>query len=361
MTTPHKQPLLTIEDLAVSFDTARGGRALAVNGVSLTVHPAQTLAVVGESGSGKSVTAMSVLRLLQTPPARYDRGRIILDTPQGHADVLRMPERDLRTIRGGVAAMIFQEPMTSLNPVYTIGDQIIEAILLHQAVNSREARDLAAKALADVGIANPAQRLRAYPHEFSGGMRQRVMIAMALACKPRLLLADEPTTALDATIQAQVLALLRDLQRRTALGIMLITHNLALVAQHADAACVMYAGRVVEYAAVHDLFARPLHPYTRGLLRCIPRMRERVRRLVSVSEVIDDPKQFEQLPGADKGIRPWWPAHKPPSDLRPAAGPAGDSILHEIEPSHWVACWRTEPLESIKARTPTIPTAAQNL
>ncbi len=339
MTTPPTStpPLLTIDDLAVSFPAKGGTRAFAVNGVSLTVHAGKTLAVVGESGSGKSVTAMSVLRLLQSPPARYERGRILLNTGDSTVDALTLPERELRTIRGGHAAMIFQEPMTSLNPVYTIGDQIIEAITLHQRLTGSAARAAAAAALTEVGITNPAERLRAYPHEFSGGMRQRVMIAMALACKPRLLLADEPTTALDVTIQSQILELLRDLQKRSGMGMMLITHALGIVAENADTVCVMYAGRVVEYASVLDLFDRPLHPYTRGLMRSIPNPGARSRRLTTVAEVIDDPKQFERLPG----VRPWWPGHPAPKDLEPTDEPTGECVLHEAEPNHWVTCWRT--------------------
>jgi ABC-type dipeptide/oligopeptide/nickel transport system ATPase component len=345
-------PLLAIDDLAVSFENARGERVMAVNGVSLTVHAGQTLAVVGESGCGKSVTALSVLRLLATPPAKYERGRIMLHVDGRSADVLSLHERDLRRVRGGQAAMIFQEPMTSLNPVYTIGDQVMEAVVLHQGLTGRAAQAAAAEALAEVGIVNPGSRMRDYPHEFSGGMRQRVMIAMALACKPRLLLADEPTTALDVTIQAQVLDLLREMQRKNGLGIMLITHALGVVAENADAVCVMYGGRVVEYASVLDLFDRPLHPYTRGLMRCVPpaHSAERVRRLTTVSEMINDPKQFEMLPNA----RPWWPGHAAPNDLARGPGAMGENLLHEAEPNHWVGCWRTEALAGVPTRRPDV-------
>ncbi|MBL8746136.1 MAG: ABC transporter ATP-binding protein [Phycisphaerae bacterium] len=346
MTPPpaNATPLLSIEDLAVSFPAPDGGRVFAVNGVSLDVHPGRTLAVVGESGSGKSVTAMSVLRLLQSPPARYERGRIMFRAAASGVDLLKLPERELRRVRGGKIAMIFQEPMTSLNPVYTIGEQIIEAISLHQGLTGRDARDAAASALAEVGIDRPAHRLRAYPHEFSGGMRQRVMIAMALACKPVMLIADEPTTALDVTIQAQVLELLRTLREQSGLAMMLITHALGVVAENADTVCVMYAGRVLEYASVQDLFDRPLHPYTRGLMRSIPSASSRVSRLATVAETVNNPAEFERLPGAKRGIRPWWPGHPAPADSSPAAGPTGEHLLHEVNPGHWVACWRTRAL-----------------
>jgi ABC-type dipeptide/oligopeptide/nickel transport system ATPase component len=350
------KPLLEVQDLAVSFDNAGGPRIQAVDGVRMTVHPRQTLAVVGESGCGKSVTAMSTLRLVPTPPARYDRGRIVLRTgASGEAvDVLALPEGKMRSIRGGQVAMIFQEPMTSLNPVYTIGDQIIEAILLHQNVQVKRAIEIAERAMLDVGIENPGQRLGAYPHQFSGGMRQRVMIAMALACQPKLLLADEPTTALDVTIQAQILDLLRELQRARGMGIMLITHALGVVAENADVVCVMYAGRVVEYANVFELFDNPMHPYTRGLLKSIPKTSERLERLVTIRQVVDDPEEFRKLPGAGDGVRPWWPFHQAPRDIKPRPGPAGDYYLQEIRPDHWVGVWRTEAVASHESRPPDL-------
>jgi ABC-type dipeptide/oligopeptide/nickel transport system ATPase component len=351
-------PLLTIDNLAVSFGGPTGPRTTAVDGVRLTVHPRQTLAVVGESGCGKSVTAMSVLRLLPSPPARTDSGRILLrdNDAAPPIDLLTLEGRRLREVRGGKVAMIFQEPMTSLNPVYSVGDQIAEAVLLHQPVGEREAWDIARRAMEDVGIKDAASRLRAYPHEFSGGMRQRVMIAMALACQPRVLLADEPTTALDVTIQAQILELLRGLQRSRDMGIMLITHALGVVAENADVVCVMYAGRVVEYASVFDLFDRPMHPYTRGLLRSIPSPSERRSRLVTVAAVVDDPAEFQQLPGASAGVRPWWPRHQPPPGVRAQGnGPARDSVLAEVEPGHWVALWRTDAALALPARFPDLP------
>jgi len=345
-------PLLRVQDLAVSFDNRGGPRIAAVDGVRMTIYPAQTLAVVGESGCGKSVTAMSALHLVPRPPGRWDRGRMLFDSNEGEIDLLKLSEREIRKIRGGQIAMIFQEPMTSLNPVYTIGDQIIEAVLLHQDVSPDQAERAAISAMNDVGIPDPASRMKAYPHQFSGGMRQRVMIAMALACQPKLLLADEPTTALDVTIQAQILELLRKLQVERKMGIMLITHALGVVAENADVVCVMYAGRVVEYARVFDLFDNPLHPYTRGLLASIPRTMMtsseaqdgQAARLVTIREVTEDPAQFTKLPGAENGVRPWWPWHQPPADLAPTGEPAGEYALVEVKPDHWVGLWRTQAI-----------------
>jgi ABC-type glutathione transport system ATPase component len=256
-------------------------------------------------------------------------------------------------VRGREIAMIFQEPTTSLNPVYSIGDQIIEAIRLHQKVSRRIAVEIAAQAMRDVGIPDPKRSLHAYPHQFSGGMLQRAMTAMALACRPRILLADEPTTSLDVTIQAQILALLHDLQRKTDMGMMLISHDLGVVAQNADVVCVMYAGRVVEYATVYELFDNPLHPYTRGLFKSIPRLHDRRHRLTSVNELINNPAEFRKLDGYQLGIVPWWPTMPPPASVDQAAGPRS-SMLCEVEPEHWVACWRTEYLINHPTRRPDI-------
>ena len=332
-------PLVRVEDLAVSFDNARGPRIQAVDGARMTIHPRQTLAVVGESGCGKSVTAMSMLQLIPRPPGRFDRGRILFQSAGGEVDLLSLPPSRIRRIRGAEIAMIFQEPMTSLNPVYTVGDQILEAILLHQQVSPGEAFDKAVDAMRDVGIPDPDKRIRQYPHQFSGGMRQRVMIAMALACRPTLLLADEPTTALDVTIQAQILELLAQLKHSRGMAIMLITHDLGVVAENADVVCVMYAGRIVEYAPVFELFDRPLHPYTRGLLASIPRLGARRDRLLTIREITENPAEFERLPDAARGMRPWWPWHEPPV-LLPGATP--DPVLREASPGHWVGVWRTE-------------------
>ena len=359
----HTAPLLAVRDLAVSFQNSAdpdGPRIQAVAGVNMTIYPKQTLAVVGESGCGKSVTAMSTMQLVPRPPGRFDRGTILF---QGE-DVLSYEEHRMLELRGKDIAMIFQEPMTSLNPVYTIGDQILEAILLHQDVTPADAEEIAVKAMHDVGIPHPAQRLNDYPHQFSGGMRQRVMIAMALACNPTLLLADEPTTALDVTIQAQILELLRDLQRTKDMGIMLITHNLGVVAENADVVCVMYAGRVVEYAKVYDLFDNPLHPYTRGLFNSIPRLGELKHRLTTVEEVIEDPAQFRSLPGhapeEGREIIPWWP--DPPAGVRPDLVPNRDEyVLYEIEPDRWVGCFRSRYLEDHVSRPPDLDYRKEDL
>ena len=343
------KPLFEVADLAVSFDNPGGERIQAVDGASMTIYPRQTLAVVGESGCGKSVTAMSAMQLIPRPPGRFDRGSALFNG----RDLLTLSEREMLKVRGKDIAMIFQEPMTSLNPVYTIGDQIMEAILLHQNVNHEGAMDIAITAMDDVGIPDPRQRLLAYPHQFSGGMRQRVMIAMALACQPKLLLADEPTTALDVTIQAQILDLLRSLQRDRDMGMMLITHDLGVVAENADVVCVMYAGRVVEYARVQPLFERSFHPYTRGLFSSIPKLDERKKRLTTVDQIIRNPDEFRKLPGAEKGVIPWWPTMPSPPDLAKSPG-GSEYVLHEIEPDHWVGCWRTEYLEANPTRRPDI-------
>lgn len=348
------KPLLRVDELAVSFDNAGGPRIQAVDGVRMTVYPQQTVAVVGESGCGKSVTAMSALQLIPRPPGRFDRGRILYRKDNQEVDLLKLTSDQMRAYRGNEIAMIFQEPMTSLNPVYTVGDQILEAITLHRPVKLDQATKIAVDAMNDVGIPDPEQRLKAYPHQFSGGMRQRVMIAMALACQPNMLLADEPTTALDVTIQAQILELLRDLQRTRSMGIMLITHDLGVVAENADVVCVMYAGRVVEYANVFELFSNPLHPYTKGLFNSIPKMQDRRDRLVTVTEITHDEEQFRRLPGAEDGVRPWWPWNDPPKDLKPESGPAGDYYLQEVKPDHWVGVWRTEAVVGHQSREPDL-------
>lgn len=350
----ESKPLLRVSDLAVSFDNGSGPRIQAVDGVRMSIYPRQTLAVVGESGCGKSVTAMSMMHLVPRPPGRFDRGQAMFETDSGLQDLLTLSEKQIREIRGNEIAMIFQEPMTSLNPVYSIGDQIMEAILLHQRVSPAEAEGIALDAMTQVGIPDPTRRLRAYPHQFSGGMRQRVMIAMALACQPKLLLADEPTTALDVTIQAQILDLLRDLQRTRQMGMMLITHDLGVVAENADVVCVMYAGRVVEYATVFELFSNPMHPYTRGLFASIPKIGETRERLVTIADVVDREENFRTLPGSGEGVRPWWPWHTPPKDLTARDEPAGDYYLQEVKPDHWVGVWRTEAVRDHASRAPDL-------
>jgi peptide/nickel transport system ATP-binding protein len=262
------EPLLEIRDLVTEFRTDRG-TVRAVDGVSFEIPRRGTVGVVGESGCGKSVTALSIMRLV-APPGRVAAGRIAY----GGVDLLGLPEAEMRAIRGNRIAMIFQEPMTSLNPVFTVGDQVGEAVRLHQKKSRRDARRVAIEMFRLVGIPSPEERVDAYPHQLSGGMRQRVMIAMALACKPDLLIADEPTTALDVTIQAQILDLLRSLQAELGMSILLITHDLGVVAETCDEVIVMYAGRVVERAPAEELFAQPRHPYTAGLLRSVPSYRE---------------------------------------------------------------------------------------
>ena len=259
-------PLLDVTDLRTHFAT-RDGVVRAVDGVSFSVDPGETVAIVGESGCGKSVTSLSILRLIPQPPGRV-AGTIRFDG----RDLLALSEPEMRSIRGNEISMIFQEPMTSLNPVLTIGRQIGETLRLHQGASAGEAEAKAVDMLTLVGIPAPERRVREYPHQQSGGMRQRVMIAMALACNPKLLIADEPTTALDVTIQAQILDLMRDLKTRLGSAIMLITHDLGVVAEMAQRVVVMYAGRKVEEAPVDDIFARPLHPYTRGLLGAVPKL-----------------------------------------------------------------------------------------
>jgi peptide/nickel transport system ATP-binding protein len=259
------EPLLEVRGLKTRFSLEEGS-VLAVDDVSFSLPPGGTLGVVGESGCGKSVTALSVMRLVPDPPGRVVGGEIRF---KGR-DLLALSEEEMRRIRGNHISMVFQEPMTSLNPVYTVGEQIGEAVRLHQGLDRKRARERAVEMLRQVGIPAPEQRVDAYPHQLSGGMRQRVMIAMALACNPELVIADEPTTALDVTIQAQILDLLQRLQAERGMAVMLITHDLGVVAESCDAVVVMYAGRVVERAPVRALFSRPAHPYTAGLLRSIP-------------------------------------------------------------------------------------------
>jgi peptide/nickel transport system ATP-binding protein len=276
--------LLRVRDLVTSFRTDRG-LLRAVDHVTFDVPRATTVALVGESGCGKSVTALSILRLIASPPGRIESGTVELDG----RDLLQISERAMRDVRGNLVSMIFQEPMTSLNPVYTIGWQIIEAVRLHQKKSRRDARSRAIELLRLVGIPDPQTNVDAYPHRLSGGQRQRAMIAMALACEPKLLLADEPTTALDVTIQAQILSLLSDLKERLSMSILLITHDLGVVAENAEHVVVMYAARVVEVAPVRDIFAAPAHPYTRGLLESLPRPGARPgRRLPAIEGIVPD-------------------------------------------------------------------------
>ena len=263
------KPLLEVRDLRTHFFT-RDGVAKAVDGVSFSVEAGEMLALVGESGCGKSVTAFSILRLIADPPGRIVGGEIVFEG----RDLLKLSDTEMRTVRGDHIGMIFQDPMTSLNPVFTIGEQIAEAVSMHRPVSRKAALARAVELLELVKIPDPHRRVQEYPHRLSGGMRQRAVIAMALACEPALLIADEPTTALDVTIQAQVLELISELKDRLGMGVIMITHDLGIVAQHARRVAVMYAGRIVEQADVGALFERPLHPYTQGLIASIPRPHE---------------------------------------------------------------------------------------
>lgn len=263
-------PLLTVSDLKTTFGTMRG-LVTSVDGVSFSIAPGKTLGLVGESGSGKSVTSFSILRLVERGNGRIAGGSIRFSSRNGAVDLATLPERDMRNIRGNEVAMVFQEPMTSLDPVWPVGKQIAEAVRLHQGVSKTEARSRAIEMLRLVGIPAPEKRVDDYPHQMSGGMRQRVMIAIALSCRPSLLIADEPTTALDVTIQAQILDLIKRLQAEIGMSVLFITHNMGVIAQVADDVAVMYAGQIVEQGPVRRIFSNPCHPYTIGLLNSIPR------------------------------------------------------------------------------------------
>ncbi|WP_405449898.1 ABC transporter ATP-binding protein [Streptomyces achromogenes] len=276
--------LLEVRDLRVEFQT-RDGVARAVDGVGYAVDAGETLAVLGESGSGKSVTAQAVMGILDTPPGRITGGRVLF---QGR-DLLTLKESERRRIRGAAMAMIFQDALSALNPVLTVGDQLGEMFVVHRGMSHRDARARAVELMERVRIPAAAQRVRDYPHQFSGGMRQRIMIAMALALRPALVIADEPTTALDVTVQAQVMDLLAELRREYRMGLILITHDLGVVADVADRIAVMYAGRIVESAPVHDLYRAPAHPYTRGLLDSVPRLDRRGRELNAIKGLPPNP------------------------------------------------------------------------
>ena len=279
--------LLDIKGLCVNFFT-ENGVAKAVQDVSFSVKKGETFALVGESGCGKSVTALSVMRLIADPPGKIVAGEIIFDG----RNLLELSEHRMRSVRGNSIAMIFQEPMTSLNPVYTVGEQIVETIRLHQKKNEVEAWELATEMLRKVGISDPGQRITEYPHQMSGGMRQRVMIAMAISCEPELLIADEPTTALDVTIQAQILDLLDQLQGQSQMSVLLITHNLGIVAERARNVAVMYASRIAELSDCKSLFDKPLHPYTQGLLKSLPRLGFTGKRLYTIPGIVPEPLHF---------------------------------------------------------------------
>ena len=261
------EKMIQIKNLHVQFSTY-GGRVQAVRGVSFDLHKGETLAIVGESGCGKSVTSQSIMRLIPTPPGRITSGSILFKSQ----DLTKLSEKKMRDIRGADISMIFQDPMTALNPTLRVGEQIAENIMQHENISKEKAKEKAFEMLELVGIPNPKERLKQYPHEFSGGMRQRIVIAMALVCNPEVLIADEPTTALDVTIQAQILELFKDIQQKTDVSIVLVTHDLGVVAQVADRVSVMYAGKIVEIGTRRDIFYTPQHPYTKGLLRSVPRL-----------------------------------------------------------------------------------------
>jgi len=352
--------LLTVRDLRTYFDTD-DGVVRAVDGISFRVNRGRTFALVGESGCGKSVTAYSIMRLLPIPPARIASGSITLEG----RELLSLGRRQMRDVRGGMISMIFQEPMTSLNPVFTCGNQIVEAIRLHRRLPGGQARKLAIDTLEQVGIPEPAQRFEEYPHQLSGGMRQRVMIAMALSCNPKLLIADEPTTALDVTIQAQILDLLRQLQAASALSVMLITHDLAVVAEMAHTVAVMYASKIVELTDAGPLYSQPLHPYTQGLFRSVPRLGEEKHRLATIAGTVPNPLEFPegckfhprcpltaQLAGAAGG--------KETTEVQTGDGPARvlkrcatcEPALREVRPGQWAACWECPGYENARQSDP---------
>jgi peptide/nickel transport system ATP-binding protein len=324
--------LLEVENLRTSFRMERGGEFHAVDGVSFTLEAGRTLGIVGESGCGKSVTSLSIMGLLPKGQGRISGGTVRFDG----TDLATLTKAQMRALRGDRMAMIFQEPMTSLNPAFTVGDQLVEAIRAHRKVTPGEARSRAIEMLHKVRIPSPGQRIDEYPHKLSGGMRQRVMIAMALACEPRLLIADEPTTALDVTIQAQVLDLMRTLREETGTAIILITHDLGVVAEVADDVAVMYAGRIVEKAPVAQLFAQPQHPYTIGLLGSIPSMHVEQDRLHAIDGQVPTP--MTRIEGC---------RFAPRCPFAVAQCCAEDPPLMAVAPQQQAACWRAPLEESI--------------
>ncbi|MBV9833933.1 MAG: ABC transporter ATP-binding protein [Alphaproteobacteria bacterium] len=322
--------LLEVRDLRTYFDTDRG-LFRAVDGIDFSVGRGKTVGLVGESGCGKSVTSLSVMGLVPSPPGRVSAQSVVFD----ERNVLTLTADERRHLRGGKMSMIFQEPMTSLNPVHTVGRQIVEAILAHTQLSPRQAKDRAIEMLELVRIPSAAARFDDFPHRLSGGMRQRVMIAMALACEPALLIADEPTTALDVTIQAQIIDLLQDLQKRLGMAVLIITHDLGVIAEIADEVIVMYAGKIVESAPVEALFGDPQHPYTIGLLGSIPRLDVERERLATIEGTVPSPNN------QPKGCR--FSPRCPFADRRCREEPPP---LREIESGHQVACWYA-PVETI--------------
>lgn len=329
----ENKPILIVRGLKTYFYT-EDGVVKAVDGVDFDVYEGETLGIVGESGCGKSVTALSILRILDEK-GRIADGQVLLDG----VDLTKIDEQDMRKIRGKDIAMIFQEPMVALNPVFTIGEQIMEAIVLHQKLDEKTARSLAVDLLRKVGIPEPEKRVDQYPHELSGGMRQRAMIAMALSCKPKVLIADEPTTALDVTIQAQIMELMKQLQREYGMAIILITHDLGLIAENADRVVVMYAGKVVEYAYAKTLFNDPKHPYTWGLLNAIPRLDIEQNRLYNIPGVVPDPLHF-----------PTGCKFHPRCEFKEDRCTIEEPQLIKVGENHLVRCFFWQKVEQVKLR-----------
>jgi len=330
-----KEKLLEVRNLKTYFSTEKGV-AKAIDGVDLEIFTGETLGVVGESGCGKSVTALSIMGLIEYPPGKIVGGEIIYK----NKDLIKLSESEMRKVRGNEISMIFQEPMTSLNPVYTIGYQISEAILSHKKLSKKEAMEQSVEMLKKVEIPLPEKRVNEYPFQLSGGMRQRVMIAMALSCNPRLLIADEPTTALDVTIQAQILQLINNLKENNHMSIMIITHDLGVIAEVSDRVAVMYAGKVVEYTDVEKLFSNPLHPYTLGLMKSIPKVYEEVDRLRTIPGIVPSSINF---PKGCKFNNRCLLADKKCLSKEPE--------IEEVETGHFTRCWHYRKLEELKKVT----------
>ncbi len=321
--------LLEVKDLQTHFFTM-DGVVKAVDGVSYDLEEGETLGLVGESGCGKSVSALSLMRLIPDPPGKIVHGQVVLDGE----DILKIDMDDMRNIRGAKMSMVFQEPMTSLNPVLTVERQLTETLQLHKGMGKVESRREGIDLLSRVGIPDPEQRIKQYPHQFSGGMRQRVMIAMALSCSPRLIIADEPTTALDVTIQAQILELMKSLTTEFGVALIVITHNLGVVARYADRVNIMYAGRIIERGSAREIYSNPRHPYTVGLLRSVPRLD--LPRRARLDPIEGQPPDLVNLPaGCAFRARCRWAIDKCATDT---------PMLQETGPSHWSACWRADDL-----------------